>query len=234
MEFLESHYLYLGLMIFSLSYPLAQSFEWRISLYKKWKALGVATLVMMAVFIPWDIWFTTKGVWWFNDDYTIGLKILHLPIEEWLFFIIIPYACIFIFEVLNFYIKKDILKNIARPFLLLMASALAMLSIIYSEQLYTFTTFSITSIALFITAYFNPKWLGKFLLGYFVSLIPFLLINGILTGSLIKSPIVNYNPQEIIGLRILLIPIEDSIYNILMLLNIMWIYQSFKKPETKN
>lgn len=221
-------------MIFSLAYPLAQSFEWRISLYKKWKAFGIATLVMMAFFIPWDIWFTIKGVWWFNDDYTTGLKILHLPIEEWLFFIIIPYACIFVFEVLNFYIKKDILKNIARPFLLLMAIALAILSIIYNEQLYTFTTFAITSIALFITAYLNPKWLGKFLLGYFVSLIPFLLINGILTGSLIKSPIVNYNPQEIIGLRVLSIPIEDSIYNILMLLNIMWIYQSFKKPETKN
>ena len=61
---------------------------------------------MMLLFIPWDIWFTDIGVWWFRDDYITGWKIFLLPIEEWLFFIVVPYACIFIYEVLIYFIKR--------------------------------------------------------------------------------------------------------------------------------
>ncbi len=101
MDFMESKYLYLGLMIFSIAYPLAQSFEWRLKLHKNFKAIFAGTLVMMLLFIPWDVWFTKIGVWWFRDDYITGLKIFQLPIEEWLFLIIVTYAFVFIKEVFN-------------------------------------------------------------------------------------------------------------------------------------
>ena len=58
---------------------------------------------MMCLFIPWDIYFTAKGVWDFNPNFIIDVKFLYLPIEEWLFFIIVPYACVFIYEVLNYF-----------------------------------------------------------------------------------------------------------------------------------
>ena len=73
--------------------------------------------------------------------------------------------------------------------------------------------------------------MGRFLLMYLVSFIPFLIVNGLLTGCLIKSPIVNYNPSEIIGLRILTIPIEDSIYNLLMLMIVVSVYEKFRKAK---
>ena len=60
---------------------------------------------------------------------------------------------------------------------------------------------------------------------YFVSLIPFILINGFLTGSFTNEPVVIYNPEEILGIRILNIPIEDSIYNMLMLIIIVFLYE---------
>lgn len=231
MEFLESKYLYFYVLLFALSYPLAQSFEHRITYYKKWKKLFVGIAVMMAIFVPWDVWFTHQGVWWFNNDYTSGVRIFLLPIEEWLFFILIPFACFFIYEVLNYFIKKDVLSGFARPFLFLFSIVLVVISLFYSDKLYPFVTFLSTAIIGLITVYFQPKWLGRFLLMYFVSLIPFLLVNGILTGSLIENPVVNYNPEEIIGLRILTIPIEDSVYNLMMLLIVMWVYKGFRTKD---
>ena len=186
---------------------------------------------MMAIFVPWDVWFTHQGVWWFNNDYTSGLRIFLLPIEEWLFFILIPFACFFIYEVLNYFIKKDVLNGFARPFLFHFSIVLIVASFFYSDKLYPFVTFLSTAIIGLITVYFKPIWLGRFLLMYFVSLIPFLLVNGVLTGSFIENPVVNYNPEELIGLRILTIPIEDSVYNLMMLLIVMWVYKGFRTKD---
>ena len=55
-------------------------------------------------------------------------------------------------------------------------------------------------------------------------------MNGILTGSGIEDAVVRYNDAEIIGLRLLTIPIEDLFYGFeLFLLNVFF-YQAF---ETK-
>jgi lycopene cyclase domain-containing protein len=64
---------------------------------------------------------------------------------------------------------------------------------------------------------------------YAVSLIPFLLINGLLTGSFTNQAAVIYNEAEIIGLRILNIPVEDTIYSFEILLTTVWCYEYFKK-----
>ncbi len=233
MDILESKYLYMGILLATISYPLVQSFEWRISLYKKWKPLFLSTFIMMLLFIPWDIWFAKEGVWWFNKDYTLGFKIFHLPIEEWLFFIIVPYACVFIYEVLNFYIKKDILYKAAKPFFIVLGLVLIVLSIVYFPKKYTSLTFGLTGFSCIFFSFLNPNWIGRFLLMYLVSFIPFLIVNGILTGCFINSPIVNYNSSEIIGFRILTIPIEDSVYNLLMLLIVVSIFEKFIKSKLK-
>jgi lycopene cyclase domain-containing protein len=225
MKFLESHYLYFYLLLFTIVYPIAQSFERRIQLYKKFKFIGFSIISILLVFIPWDIYFTKKGVWWFNTDYITGLNIYNLPIEEVLFFVCVPFACIFIYEVLNYFIKADLLLKIARPFLMTTSVILVFSSILFNHQLYTFVCFLITGISIFIVTAINPKWISRFLLAYLVSLIPLLLVNGILTGSLIESPVVNYNPNEIIGLRILTIPIEDFIYNLLLFLILIGVYE---------
>ena len=234
MAFLETKYLYFMLLAFSMAYPLAQSFEWRLTYYKKWKHLFWGVLIMMLIFIPWDIWFTKMGIWWFRSDYISGIKVFNLPIEECLFFIIVPFACVFIYEVLNFFIKKDILKQFHKPFLLVIALAILSIGIINLEKLYTSITFLSTGLALILALITNPKWLSRFTLAYLVSLIPFLLVNGVLTGSFIKNPIVNYNPNHILNIRIFTIPVEDSIYNLLMLLIVIATYELSKTFTFKN
>lgn len=180
---------------------------------------------MMLIFIPWDIYFTEAGVWWFNKTYITEIYLFNLPLEEVLFFVIVPFACVFIYEVLNYFIKIDFLAVIARPIFIIVSLILLFFAFKFHTNLYTFVCFSTTAITLSIVLLLNPKWLSQFLLAYLVTLIPFLLVNGILTGSFINSPVVNYNDAEIIGFRILTIPIEDFVYNLLMFLMVIGVYE---------
>src|SRR4051812_48455392 len=105
------HYTYLLLDIFTLSYPLFKSFEDKVRFYKQWKYLFPAIFISALVFIIGDVWFTNIGIWKFNPDYFLGFYIFNLPVEECLFFIIVPFSSIFIYEVMNYFIKKDLLAN---------------------------------------------------------------------------------------------------------------------------
>jgi len=229
MEWLESEYLYLGLMLFSMAYPIAQSFERRLRYYQNWKGLFLGILAMMLIFIPWDIYFTAKGVWWFNDRYITGFKIWHLPIEEWAFFVVVPFACVFLYEVLNHFVKADVLKPIAQPTFLILAAVLLVVGALNFTRNYTAITFIITSISLVILGLKKPKWIGRFFLTYVICWLPFLLINGALTGNFTSEAVVNYDPEHNLGLRVLTIPIEDSVYNLLMLLIVISIYENQRK-----
>ena len=87
--------LYLWVNILAISVPLIASFDRRIQLHKKWKFIIPAILLSMIPYIIWDVIFTRHAFWGFNPEYLLGIDILDLPLEEWLFFIAIPYACIF-------------------------------------------------------------------------------------------------------------------------------------------
>ena len=101
----------------------------------------------------------------------------------------------------------------------------------YSDKLYTLVCFSLTSLSLFLFYLFIIQFgLVLSLERFLVSLIPFLLVNGFLTGSFTENPIVRYNSNHIIGFRIINIPVEDSMYCLLVLLMIVIAtYENTKK-----
>lgn len=229
---LETPYLYLGLLVLSLLYPIAQSFEHRLQYYKKIKFLWPGILLMMLVFIPWDVAFTHSGFWWFNDRYLTGFRFFLLPVEEWLFFIVVPFSCVFLYEVLNYYLKKDILYAVANWVYGMVALVLIVFAILHFSKIYTAITFLATAGALILVILKNPSWKGRFLMMYIVSWIPFLLINGALTGNFTKEAVVNYNPEAFMGCRITTIPVEDSVYSLLMLLMVVTVYEYLQKKKT--
>ena len=76
-------------------------------------------------------------------------------------------------------------------------------------------------------------WLQYFSLTYLVALIPFIIVNGILTGAATDSPVVWYNENEIIGWRIITIPYEDLFYNFDLIFLVILIHQFLRyKPIT--
>jgi len=64
--------------------------------------------------------------------------------------------------------------------------------------------------------------LSSFYLTFLVMLIPFFIVNGILTGTGIENEVVWYNNDENLGIRMLTIPVEDSVFAFsLILLNLL-------------
>lgn len=65
----------------------------------------------------------------------------------------------------------------------------------------------------------GPRFLAAFFRTYAVCLVPFILVNGALTGSVTSQPIVWYDNAENLGMRIGSIPVEDAFY----LLPLLWL-----------
>ena len=188
---------------------------------------------MMLLFITWDVFFTHIGVWGFNPDYLTGLNLANLPIEEWLFFICIPYACLFTYEAMLFIIKRDILGSVARPLLSILAIALVAVAFL-DIGWYTTVTFILTAAFLLYWIYIEKAdYLGRFIVSYLICLIPFYLLNGVLTGSWIAEQVVWYDDTQNLGIRIGTIPIEDSVYMLLMLGSVTLFYERWKTKHQR-
>ncbi len=215
---------YMAILGISMLYPLAQSFEKRIYMARKFRFIFPGILAVAAVYVVWDIWFTRMGIWGFNHTYTRDFYLAGLPLEEWLFFLVVPYACIFLFEVLRYFVKRFHHPVMSR--IVIMALLLLFLGMIpfVTGKIYTLAALSFTSLMLMLQLVQRTykTWFSGFLFAYLLSLLPFIIVNGILTSL----PVVWYNNAETLGIRIWTIPLEDFIYLMGLLLPAINIYQN--------
>ena len=213
-----SNFTYLLVDLGAVLVPFLFSFHPKLKFNKEWKKTIISILIVGTFFILWDIYYTKIGVWGFNPDYLVGVNIFNLPIEEVLFFICIPYACLYTYHCFKILIKpfKAISSKYISFLLLLFISTCGLY---YITNLYTGVTFLILFVVLTYTVFMlKPIWLSRLYLSLLVLIIPFAIVNGILTGTGIETEVVWYNPNEIIGIRFFTIPIEDFFYGFLLIL----------------
>lgn len=227
----DSSYTYLLIDLLCIIIPLAASFHPRSPFYKEWKYYLPVNLVVSLFFLVWDWLFTHFHIWGFNDDYITGIRLFGLPIEEVLFFICIPYACTYTYYVFNRYTQVTFPATAIRISYLL-ASLLFIATILNPVKLYTSVTFMLLAILLATLSIKRTRYLDSFFIVYLMMLIPFFVSNGILTGFGVDSPIVWYNDQFNLGIRMLTIPVEDAFYAMLMLLMNIAGYEWLKKKKS--
>lgn len=234
-------YLYIALDIVSISLPLLFSFHPKLKFYTYWKALFLSIGIMMLIFIPWDVLFTINGIWGFNETYFSGIKILTLPLEEWLFFICIPFACVFThYSLLYFFPKLGLAQKNTTILTHVLLALLVLMAFLYYDKWYTVLNFAYAILLLLIVMLYDYSILRRFYVTFLVMLVPFFIVNGILTGSLIEQEVVWYNNNENIGLRIGTIPVEDVVYAFTMILTVLALTDYFykkcnrKKQNKKN
>jgi lycopene cyclase domain-containing protein len=218
-------YTYLILDVVSFLSVFVFSFMKPVYYYKQWRYVFTAITITGLVFIVWDHFFTEMGVWEFNPKYVIGLEIFSLPLEEWLFFIIIPFACVFIYENIKVWKGEYFLKWSKYIFFTLVV-LLTLAGLINYEKIYSLWAFIGAAIIILIHYFlFREKFLGIFLIAYLIHLLPFFVVNGILTSE----PVVIYNNMENLGIRLGTIPVEDTMYSLSLFLMNVTIFEWIRK-----
>ncbi len=165
-------YTYLLIDLGAILIPFFFSFHPKLKFYKKWKSAWPAIIIVALGFISWDIFYTKISVWGFTADYLIGINFFGLPIEEILFFICIPYACLFTFHCFKLLVKDFETINpkiITAVLLVLILAVVIALPFLY----YTSVTFILLACTLLYLFFSNPKWLPRL---YFTLLVLILFL----------------------------------------------------------
>lgn len=219
---------YLWINLFILSVPLALTFDPRTAYYRHMPALAFSIAVVSTAYIVWDIAVTARGEWSFNARYLTGARVFNLPVEEILFFLTVPYSCLFIYEVVLYRVKE---RSVELPALVILTAVgvLAAASAALIQQGYT--SKALASCAVFLAAAwaFDRALLQskRYWLWISICYVPFLLVNFILTAL----PVVQYNPMAIFGLRVFTIPVEDFFYNFSMLSFYLLFYRLRRRSQ---
>lgn len=226
-----SKFTYLFIDIGALLVPFIFSFHKKINFNKQWKAFLPANSIIALVFIIWDALYTYLGVWGFNDKYILGIRLFGLPIEEILFFICIPYSSIFTYYCFKLFFPLY-LKNVTLIISSILVVFLFLVGFLNITHLYTGATFIALAFFIFYFSFVKKQaWLNTFYLMYLVILLPFFIINGMLTGTGLDEPVVWYNNNENLNSRIFTIPVEDVFYGILLLLLNTALFEKFKTKK---
>ncbi|GAA4448408.1 lycopene cyclase domain-containing protein [Rurimicrobium arvi] len=227
---IPEHLTYLLVDLFCILVPFLFSFHPLLRFYRQWRYFLLPCLLTASFFLIWDGLFTGWGVWGFNHAYVLGPFLFGMPVEEFLFFLCIPYASVFSYHCFGLFLPR--LRGqyrLAAAFFLLQAVVLFLLAFGHPAQWYTSVTFILLAAYSLFLLVRKVDFLALFLVTYLFILIPFVLSNGVLTGSFLGRVVVWYNNERNLGIRILTIPVEDIFYGMLLLLMNVGGYEYLRK-----
>ena len=226
--------LYLLIDFFTIIVPFIFSFHPRIQFYKKWKYFFPAAIIVAIFFVIWDAVFTSMGVWNFNPRYLLGIYFWGLPIEEILFFICIPYSCVFTYYCLNKFYNLSWKPGRDSTLCIFLSAILIIAAMVFYDKIYTSITFLTTAlVCLYLKFIARINWFGNAVTVYAILILPFLIVNGILTGTGPDEAVVRYNDLENLGIRIVSIPVEDVFYGFEMILLNIYFFKVFEAGFNK-
>jgi len=218
--------LYLLIDLAILAAPLVLSFDRRVRYVRRWPAVFAAAGLTAAVFLPWDALKTYFGIWGFSTRYAGAFRLFGLPAGELLFFLVVPFSCLFIYEVVRAYFRERVLP-VPRFLWLLPAAAAAATAWLFRGRIYTCTVLGAVAVLLAAAELSAPAMLRSFhfWLAILLSYVPFLVFNGLLTAL----PVVVYDDREIWALRVFTIPLEDFFYSFALLGGNLLVYLPLRR-----
>ena len=217
-------YEYLIFNLIVICGPLLFSFDSKYAYYRKWPRVFLSLALPMAFFVSWDALVTGRH-WWFNDLYTMDMRIAGLPPGEWLFFITVPFSCLFIWEVIHNE-KRHTAKSIALIYPVLFSCIpLGILVFLLGKEYTGLVLITFGLAAILEKALKTDVLLRPITYVFFAIIIGLILVfNGYLTAR----PVVLYGEAYQLGFRVITIPIEDFGYGIVHLLSCTILYEKFK------
>lgn len=89
---------YLAVLVACLLITLPLELVLGVRVYRRPGRLLATVLPVLILFGGWDLLAHQRGHWWFADRYTLGVRLAGLPLEEWLFFLVVPVCAVLGYE----------------------------------------------------------------------------------------------------------------------------------------
>lgn len=82
---------YLGVLLFIVMCAIGVTIVFKVRAPRFWRTFLIVDSIVLAVYLFWDYWAIEKKIWSFDPEQTVGIKVFGIiPVEEILFFIIVP------------------------------------------------------------------------------------------------------------------------------------------------
>lgn len=96
---LPANFAYVGVLVFVLVGSLWLEVVLRTHVFARWRRLLLVLAVVIWPFLLWDAYAIGQGHWWFDTDRILGIYLPgEIPLDELLFFLVIPLASILTLE----------------------------------------------------------------------------------------------------------------------------------------
>jgi len=219
--------IYLFIDILVIAAPVLLSFDKKVAFVSRWPAVFLTSLTVGAVFAAWDSLMVRAGAWGFAERFAGPAALAGLPLAEILFFVAVPFSCLFVYEVVSTYVPERAGRAARAPWIAA-AALLAAAGAVLHPRVYTSTVLVAAALFLLLAAVSSPRLLAsrRFWLSIAATYVPFVAANGPLTAL----PVVTYAPWAILGPRVLTIPVEDFLYSFALLGSCYLVYGALREP----
>jgi lycopene cyclase domain-containing protein len=95
---LMDHYQYLLLMAGCVAITLPLEWVLGARVYRRWRPAVLAIIPTVLIFSAWDILGILRNHWWYAPEYTTGIHLGVMPLEELVFFLVIPLCGLLTYE----------------------------------------------------------------------------------------------------------------------------------------
>ena len=200
--------------------PVTSQFNSEIRRVSQWRLKLRTNSIVMGPFVIWDA-LVTGSHWSFNEAYTLDFRLLGLPIEEWLFFITVPFGCLLVWETLPHAKLSTLLKPLRYLRTVLYAALPIGVWVFSSGKQYTGLVLCCFGLVGCVDTLLKTDLILQPKTYLYLAIVAVLIL--VFNGYLTARPVVLYGEIFQSGYRILTIPIEDFGYGFtLVLLNAMF------------
>lgn len=217
-------YLAMDAVIFGPAFIYASARR-RLSV-RQWLGVFASIILVATPFVAWDV-AVTGHHWWFDARYVVGVELLGLPVEEWLFFVAVPFACLFLW-ITVFAERGRARPGLRRAGLWVGISLTALAAVVWmlGPQ---YSALALLALGSFLVADCTFGVAASTHGGAPRFALAVVLLTVVFDGFLTARPVVHYAPSAISGVRLGSIPIEDFGYGLALVGSVVAVFEFLMK-----
>ncbi len=209
---MAEEYLVFNLVV--ISGPLVAAQHAATTFRRRWLPALAAIVVVAVPFVVWDVLVTGRH-WSFNPAY-YTFHLAGLPLGEWAFFVTVPLACLYTWEMLSGGVDPSPVRPPAVVHAMMAALAVVAAAAWARGMEYTAAASVALAAALALDLAGGGRVVRHRRFGLFAVVV--LACTAVFNGYLTARPLVLYDPRYQLDVRLGTIPVEDFVYGLALVI----------------